>query len=327
MVTNISLQSQANGKEVIACVNSSAHAETVATVAAGIAEALGLPLTLFHVVEAEVLPGQRPDPLEWDFQRHQSRRRLAQLAEKLPTARRDAALEFVEGNCVAEICRRAAGGALIVIGSRGRNTHAVPHGPNTQQLLERCPMPVLLVPSDAHIGQRGFRRLLVPIDGSSFAEMAVADATRIARATGAEILLVHVVPDGGLTLTGPLESTDIELRRRLERRNERVASDVLERLQRSLVDQGIRTEVLCASGEARATLLDIIKKRGCDLVVLSARGQGGRSGLDLPYGSTAAYILTHSPVPVLLVRRTARIAEDERPTLTIQRMAPPACAA
>jgi len=53
--------------------------------------------------------------------------------------------------------------------------------------------------------------------------------------------------------------------------------------------------------DVRSSLAEFIDSEHVDLVVLSARGQGCPRVSDVPYGNVATYIMTHSPVPVLIV--------------------------
>ena len=313
----ISLQSSSNSVSVIACIDASAHARNVASVAASLAEALDLSLTLLHVVEPGSDPGGRPDPFEWGLRRQQARRLLARLSENLPLPAERVRLEVAEGERVQTICDHAAmPGSILVMGATGHGERQPCRSHTAQQVLEAGAGPVLLVPTGQDVPRNPFGRIMVPLDGSSYAEAALAEATRLARKSSAELLLAHVVPDAGLILFGPPEIADLELRLQLDQRNEQAACNFLERTRRRTADLGIKVRSLCLKGDTRSTLLRAIAQEKPGLVILASRGQGGKHCHDLALGGTAAYLLAHLAGPMMLVRPAANRADQRlRPAI------------
>src|SRR3546814_17744357 len=86
-----------------------------------------------------------------------------------------------------------------------------------------------LVPVEAQAPDQSCQRILVPLDGSRWAESVLPLAARIARAANAEILLAHVVPTPAMIEARPPEMEDEELRQSLLERNEQDASRSEER--------------------------------------------------------------------------------------------------
>src|SRR3546814_15735031 len=66
-------------------------------------------------------------------------------------------------------------------------------------------LPILLVPPNAEPKPDSYRRIVVPLDGSCWAESVLPVATRLARAADAELVLAHIVPRPELTVLRPLE--------------------------------------------------------------------------------------------------------------------------
>jgi nucleotide-binding universal stress UspA family protein len=103
--------------------------------------------------------------------------------------------------------------------------------------------------------------------------------------------------------TDPLEAEDLDLRKRLIDRNERVARSYLNRVRGYAAGQGLKVRALTLRGDdIRSSLTKFIDSEHVDLVVLSARGHGCRRVSDVPYGNVARYLITHSPAPILIVR-------------------------
>src|SRR5690606_8298805 len=139
-------------------------------------------------------------------------------------------------------------------------------------------------------------------------------AQRLAATSGAELIVAHIVPVPELTETAPLEVEDVALRERLAERNERVARPYVERVLRRAAEKGLKVRGLVRRGDdVRTSLLNLIADEDIDLVVLSARGQGRNRPSDLPYGDVAAYLMTHSPAPMLIARLAGRAAREADP--------------
>lgn len=296
-------------KQVIACIDQSKHARNVAAHAFAIASALRLPVILLQALEAPPTNDFRLDPIEWDIRRQESRNALKRLAEERAESVGAVDAELVEGHSAKEICRwaRERSAELIVLGTHGeREAEVCWIGSTARDVLERTEGSVLLVPVlTAAARNPRYRRILVPLDGSSWSESVLPLAVRLARATGAELILVYVVPVPELIETDPLESQDLELRERLIERNERVARSYLDRVRGHAAGQGLKVRALPLRGDdIRSTLNRFISSEHVDLLVLSARGHGGTRVSDVPYGNVAGYLITHSPVPVLIVRPT-----------------------
>ena len=213
--------------------------------------------------------------------------------------------QVFEGRAADQICiwAQAHQVDLMVLCSHGEgNATKWDLGNTARRIVERARGSVLLVP--AHVEESPivrYRRLLVPLDGSSRAESAILIAVRLAEAQKAELLLVHVVPEPELTEIGPLEPEDIELRKRLVRRNQRVAQEYLDRIRARLVDKGvpIRTLIL-QGGDVRHTLARAIVDEAADLAVVASHGRSGH--IDTAAGNVTAYLIGHTPIPLLVVR-------------------------
>lgn len=306
------------GPPVIACIDDPSNSRAVTQAAADYARLFDRPLVLFHVIEHDRDTSHLPDPFEWNLRRQEARRNLDRLRASLPELAQGVMLELEEGNWLGALAgRKRDGGATIVAGApQARGSSRSRLG---RQLAEAHPGPVLLVPPGYAARAAGSTRIAVPIDGSNFSESALVEAARLASHLGAELLLIHVIPDAGLADFGPPSTGDLELRLAVERRNEQVACGFLERTRRRLIDQGLSVRSLCLKGETRSALLRALADEVPDLIVLSPRGQGGRRCSDLSIGSTASYLLDHLAGPVLLVRsekspdaRHAQMAPGER---------------
>lgn len=304
---------------IVACIDHTGISDHILPHAFAMGEALGAPVTLLQVLEARTTQEFRPDPIEWDIRRREVRGVLKKLAVAQDEGAATYNVELVEGDCADEINRWTKGKpeTLIVLGTRSRCDKAKSGlGSTARNVIEGATGPILLVPvASRYDPAPRYRRLLVPLDGSSWAESVVPLAVRIARAFDAELVLTHVVSAPELTGNSPPEPEDMELREGIVRRNTRAANAHLDRVRRYIADQGQRVRVVCVRGDdARVSLARLVQSEGADLVVLSARGQGARRVSDMPHGTVTTYLTTHSPVPMLILQAGGRYEppEEER---------------
>jgi nucleotide-binding universal stress UspA family protein len=138
-----------------------------------------------------------------------------------------------------------------------------------------------------------FRHVLVPLDGSGFAEQAITHAGRIARAFDCHVTLLQVI-DGERSEAGT-GSKSIDWRLRCAQ---------AESYLKSFVDDsrlaGIKLEIRLAEGRPADQIADYIARHSVNLIIMTAWGAGGETGF--PYGGTAHKVLVSTGVSYLVVR-------------------------
>ena len=143
-----------------------------------------------------------------------------------------------------------------------------------------------------------FKRILVPTDGSDITNKAVTTALALAKSVGAQLYTISVkepFPYSAISEmqpTPPQEFFDAQ---------ERIAAKRL-----ALVTEAAKTAgVSCQAHSVEAlhpweAIIDHAKRQECDLLVMASHGRRGVTALLL--GSETQKVLTHSTVPVLVVR-------------------------
>ncbi len=162
-----------------------------------------------------------------------------------------------------------------------------------------------------------FRSILVPLDGSSFAEQAVPLASGIAQRAGSKLrlTLVHGLPPAPIDPVAAKLFTSIELATRKSERS------YLRGIQARLRDGGTRlASAVTLTGKAGPALAHYVQEMGIDLVVMSTHGRGGIRRAWL--GSVADHLIRTLEVPVLLVRPTEREPGPARPAASGQILVP-----
>jgi nucleotide-binding universal stress UspA family protein len=142
-----------------------------------------------------------------------------------------------------------------------------------------------------------FKRILVPLDGSEFAEAALDPALAIAQSMGAEVVLFRVaqpIPRTEKLAEMPDVYNDVVAA------TYREAEEYLQNLQEKLASDQISIEFRPASGGIAGQILDYAAEHDIDLVVLSSHG---RSGVDRwVHGSVAQKLLSNCSCSTLVVR-------------------------
>ncbi len=146
-----------------------------------------------------------------------------------------------------------------------------------------------------------FTNLLVPTDGSKLSDKAVAQAIELAQALKAKITIFHASPDYPMPIYAEGVSVEMISRREYSKRAKEESQKVLERITAKAKAAGVE----CASVHAIAAapweaILACAKKAKCDGIVMASHGRKGLAGLLL--GSETTKVLTHSKLPVLVVR-------------------------
>ena len=143
-----------------------------------------------------------------------------------------------------------------------------------------------------------YKRILFPTDGSEITAKAMAAAVDLARLCGAELFVLAVkepFPYSAISEMQPVPPQEFfDAQERVAAARVKVATDAAAAV--GVAAQGHTVEGL----HPWEAILDHAKAQGCDLVVMASHGRRGVSALLL--GSETQKVLTHSTLPVLVVR-------------------------
>jgi nucleotide-binding universal stress UspA family protein len=146
-----------------------------------------------------------------------------------------------------------------------------------------------------------YKRILVATDGSKLSNSAVEHALRLADITGAEVVALKVVPrypqtyfEGGVALAN-------DEVKRIEKQWQEEAIQVVN----AVKAQGQKMEVKVKTTTVKSDLIAeaiiaAAKRQKVDLIVMASHGRRGLKRLLL--GSETQQVLTHSHIPVLVLR-------------------------
>ena len=139
-------------------------------------------------------------------------------------------------------------------------------------------------------------KILLPVDGSELSLEAVRFAVRLAR-TGLRVKAVLANVQEPASLYEMVVAHDADV---IDRISAEAGVHALQAAEELLKQAGIPYEREVAKGDPAHTLLDIVERFGCDMVIMGARGLGTlRSAL---LGSVSHEMLHAAGVPVMIVK-------------------------
>lgn len=143
-----------------------------------------------------------------------------------------------------------------------------------------------------------YQRILVPTDGSDITAKAVSTAVALAKLSGASLATLCVkepFPYSAISEMQPVPPQEFY------DAQERIATGRVKAVQESASAAGLTCHAHTVEAlHAWEAILDHAKQQGCDLIVMASHGRRGVSALLL--GSETSRVLTHSPLPVLVVK-------------------------
>lgn len=293
--------------KILLATDGSGEATQAARMAAALADKTGSEL---HVVYVEPLPDPYSLP-EVAIYYPEARDQVRGMAQRDARKELDAEVEKLEGmgevagaharigRPDAEISRLAEeiGAGLIVVGSRGLGpVRRVLVGSVSSSVIRHAHGSVLVVRDG---GDALPDKILLAVDGSGEARLALQAAAELSAATGAGLHLVYVLPPPYVMYGRHSYSQAIKAS--LLEQVERDAREFLDRQTREAEAVGGKIgETHLASGNAQAEIVKLAEELHAGLTVLGSRGLGGvRRAL---MGSVSDSVVRHAHNPVLVVR-------------------------
>ena len=146
-----------------------------------------------------------------------------------------------------------------------------------------------------------YTHLLVPTDGSKLSDKAVTHAVSLAQALKAKISFFYASPDYPLPAYADGVVYEPISKREYTQMAGKEAEQVLDRASTKAGAAGVDCERMHSIAPAPwEAILKAAKKSKCDAIVMASHGRSGLSAMLL--GSETQKVLTHSKLPVLVVR-------------------------
>ncbi len=146
-----------------------------------------------------------------------------------------------------------------------------------------------------------FKHILIPTDGSDLSKKAIKKGIEFAETIKARITAIHVVPEFRVIADESFVSLTPEAKKRFEEESLRRARKMLDSVVQQAKAQGVRCAAVAEANDLPyQQIIATAKSNKCDLILMASHGRRGIASVLL--GSETAKVLTHSTIPVLVVR-------------------------
>jgi nucleotide-binding universal stress UspA family protein len=293
-------------RHLLVTLDGSSLAESALPVARVLANALDADVTLFTAVSVYE-PGSTREPMDY----------LEQVAQRERDLGVDVRVTFRIGDPTLEIEEFLSESAfdMIVLATHGRS--GPPRGlfgSVADQVLQSSRVPVVVLHPNHHAVTH-LGTVLVPLDGTPGAAVALATAVGLARAANARLVLVRVSVPPPISIHDPTLGLDTGLlidpmwAEDARRATETYVVGMASRLEQAgLVAEGLALSALPAAGiVAAANQVD------ADFIVMSSHARSGAARSVL--GSVTDEVVRKSRRPVVVVRRDAPETSLELPVV------------
>lgn len=267
----------------------------------------GSRVTLLRVISRseKTQPSQRIDPLDWQMLESEAHSYLNKLTNKLTQAGLSVRNALLQGDPASRIVEFVQNEDvdLLMLSSHGSSGLTGWNISNVvQKTVIRVHKPTMIIRAYQHTqveeGDAHYKKLLIPLDGSSRAECVLPLATSLADFHKAQLILAHVVRKPELPRRAPLSKEESELADKLVERNQQEASHYLKELQERFPKNSKACLLVCE--DVADTLHSLVDEEKPDLVVLSAHGYSGST--HRPYGGLALNFIAYGTTPLLLIQ-------------------------
>lgn len=146
-----------------------------------------------------------------------------------------------------------------------------------------------------------YSHILIPTDGSEFAQIGVDHGLSLAKALGSKVTIItstepFPVPTGAaawIVTPAQIASYDADC--------SKASKELLAGIEAKAEEMGVEADTIHTSDAFAAdAILETATQAGCNLIVMASHGRRGIKRLLL--GSQAAEVVSRSLVPVLIVR-------------------------
>lgn len=148
-----------------------------------------------------------------------------------------------------------------------------------------------------------YKHILLPFDGSELSQKAEKECIAFAKSTGAKVTAIHVVSHFHLRYRpwAAPKSIHDKIEKEHEEEAKANAQKMISGLQARVKAAGVGCDALVVIGDhPYEEIIGHAEKGKCDLIMMASHG---RKGLDaVLLGSETVKVLTHTTIPVLIVR-------------------------
>lgn len=301
-------------KKILIPLDGSAISEGVLPYARAFAAALRIPVHLLQVIDTDNLIASASSQVGFHNILAGERERSGDYLKEITASFSDPAVVSCSvrmGKPAEDIIEvgKTDLDTLIAMTTHGRSgirrwllgsvAEKVLHGTHNDVLLIRA-----LEPIDRHIAAASLERVVVPLDGSEFAERALPSAVELAKKMSLELILLRVYLMPGVAYPTGAYAPDWEL---LERETRKRSTEYLQEKVIQLRNEGLeRVSFNVLEGSAAEKIIDASRESPGSIIAMSTHGASGVGRWLL--GSITERVIRHSETAVLVVRAKGNLS-------------------
>ena len=138
-----------------------------------------------------------------------------------------------------------------------------------------------------------FARILIAVDGSEPSKKAFDKSVFLAQKCNSKLYVVHVVLDWEY---GGDSAATFELIEELRAKG----MELLEQCKKQALKSNLQVKTLLEQGDYAHEIIEVAKRKDCDLIMMGSRGMSPFKELLL--GSVSLKVMHHASCPVMIVR-------------------------
>lgn len=229
---------------------------------------------------------------------------LQEIVARLTGAGVEATAVVAVGRPVQEMVRLVAqeGCNLLLLLPRGEVAQAWGAlGSITEKVLQASPVPILTMPSPAAAPDQSegapITTVIVPLDGSSLAEMALPYTEELAQQLPADVILTRAVSASSAYIGVMMDAPFLD-RRALEATDDE-AADYLERVAEKLRAEGFAVQAQLLRSQPAPGIVALAQQTPHSLIALTTHGRSALARWFI--GSVAEEVVETAATPVLVI--------------------------
>jgi nucleotide-binding universal stress UspA family protein len=288
-------------RRILLPVDGSVSAEAALPHAARLARAFSAKLILFRVLNGSS-NSHPPASVDWRMRKAEATRYLKDLAGADALSGISVSVNLTEGRPADAIVAASQdlNIDLIVMSAYGAGESSeFPLGGTTHKVLAATQISVAVVRQDRDPEQVIYRRILVPLDGSQQAELALQVACAMAAEQESEILLLHVATSPAMPRRQPLTADERELCQRIVEANSRAGKHYLAELERQMGARIKLRSLLETTSNPVLTIKRVAEQEHVDLLIMSGHDTEGENGWSR--NGVCQSLLAISRLPVMIL--------------------------
>jgi len=180
--------------------------------------------------------------------------------------------------------------ALILMGRHGLSSlERSLMGSVTARVIGHFKGKTLIIPRDKSIG---WKKILVPSDGSRYSEAAVDEAINYAKSYGGSLIIVSAVYTNDEFLANAPDVVEQMVKEAMTR---------IEEVKQKVRKEGVDAETFVREGEPFKIITELAGELNADTIIM---GSHGRTGLKRIFmGSVTSRVIGYAPCPVMVIHQ------------------------